>query len=131
MTTTPLPCPFCGHVGLEFREGSSFRWLLAECGSCGASCGETRIQTTGNGNPLEWADAAKTDAVKQWNERAPATAPDDQLRKYVELLLTNANWNVGGVLSEESRRRDYPSNGVAHVRLRDLARLRDALKGTP
>lgn len=75
MTTTPLPCPFCGHVGLEFREGSSFRWLLAECGSCGASCGETRIQTLGNGNPLEWADAAKADAVKQWNERAPATAP--------------------------------------------------------
>ena len=75
MTTTPLPCPFCGHVGLSFREGSSFRWLLAECGSCGASCGETRIQTTGNGNPREWADAAKADAVKQWNERAPATAP--------------------------------------------------------
>ena len=74
-TVKPLPCPFCGHVGLEFREGSSFRWLLASCGSCGASCGETRIQTTGNGNPLEWADAAKTDAVKQWNERAPATAP--------------------------------------------------------
>jgi len=27
------PCPFCGHVGLDFREGTTFRWLSAECGA--------------------------------------------------------------------------------------------------
>jgi len=39
------PCPFCGHVGLDFREDTSLRLLSAECGGCGAACGEIRIQT--------------------------------------------------------------------------------------
>lgn len=97
-------------------------WADSEYGNCPVSASEL----------LALIDAQATEIKQLRAELAKqATAPDDQLRKDVELLLTNANWNVGGVLSEESRRRDYPSNGVAHVRLRDLARLRDALKGTP
>ena len=68
--STPLPCPFCGHVGLDFREGSTFRWICAECANCGASCGETRVQTIGDGNPLDWLESAKADAVMEWNKRA-------------------------------------------------------------
>lgn len=41
MTHIPLkrelkPCPFCGETGLDFDEGSTFRWLLPSCKGCGA-----------------------------------------------------------------------------------------------
>lgn len=67
---TPLPCPFCGYVGLQFREGSTFRWLYSECGECGATCGETRVQTMGNGTRDEWLAQAEKDAIEVWNKRA-------------------------------------------------------------
>ena len=67
---TPPPCPFCGHVGLDFREGSTYRWLLPECHGCGAGCGETRIQTMGQGTREEWFEQARQDAIKTWNTRA-------------------------------------------------------------
>ena len=76
MTTkdqTIAPCPFCGHVGLEFREGSTFRWLIADCGgSCGCSLGETRIQTLGEGTKEEWMAQAQSNAIEVWNTRKPA-----------------------------------------------------------
>lgn len=63
------PCPFCGHAGLEFSEGSTFRWIVASCGGCGATTGETRIQTLGQGTKDEWMAHAQTDATEQWNRR--------------------------------------------------------------
>lgn len=63
------PCPFCGHVGLDFSEGSTFRWIVASCGGCGATTGETRIQTIGEGTCDEWMDQAKRDAIAAWNRR--------------------------------------------------------------
>ena len=66
------PCPFCGHVGLEFREGSTFRWLIADCGGCGCSLGETRIQTLGEGTKEEWMAQAQSNAIEVWNTRKPA-----------------------------------------------------------
>ncbi len=63
------PCPFCGHVGLEFSQGSTFRWIVASCGGCGATTGETRIQTLGQGTKDEWMAHAQADAVAQWNRR--------------------------------------------------------------
>lgn len=59
-----LPCPFCGVVGLEFEGGSTFRWLTASCEGCGASCGEIRVQTLGNGTCEEWKADAKLRAIK-------------------------------------------------------------------
>ena len=67
--TEPLPCPFCGHVGLSHSEGSTFRWLTTECNGCGAQCGEERINTM----TMERSAAieqAKVEALKTWNTRA-------------------------------------------------------------
>lgn len=74
MSHEPLPCPFCGFVGLDFQEGSTFRWLLPSCGGCGATRGETRIQTIGDGTKEEWLEAAKANAIEEWNDRTPAPA---------------------------------------------------------
>lgn len=78
MTTPPseqgaaalAPCPFCGAVGLDFGEGSTFRWITAECTGCGATTGETRIQTFGEGSRDEWLAVARNDAIAAWNRRA-------------------------------------------------------------
>lgn len=66
--TEPLPCPFCGHVGLSQSEGSTFRWLSTECNGCGAQCGEERINTMTmeRGAAIEQAKEA---AIKTWNTR--------------------------------------------------------------
>ena len=65
----PLPCPFCGHIGLAFSEGSTFRWVAYSCGGCGMGS-ETRIQTMGEGTNEEWRAQAERDAIKEWNTRA-------------------------------------------------------------
>lgn len=67
------PCPFCGHVGLDFTEGSTFRWLAYSCSGCGIGS-ETRMQTLGNGTKDEWRAAAERDAVAAWNTRAAEAA---------------------------------------------------------
>jgi len=72
--TLALPCPFCGHVGLEFNEGCTFRWIVASCGGCGASRGETRIQTFGEGAREDWLAEAQDDAIQNWNQRFVSNA---------------------------------------------------------
>ncbi len=57
------PCPFCGHVGLDFSEGSTYRWGEACCSGCGATCGEVRREYADKG---EWHQ----EAIRQWNTRA-------------------------------------------------------------
>ena len=59
-------CPFCGSLDLNFVEGSTFRWMVAECQSCGARCGETRVKTLGDQDP----DGDKAAALAEWNTRA-------------------------------------------------------------
>lgn len=88
----PLPCPFCGHVGLEFKEGSTFRWIIAECGGCGASRGETRIQTFGEGTRDEWMADVQADAIQEWNTRAILASARSQP---VQEPLTNAQIEEG------------------------------------
>lgn len=65
-----LPCPFCGHVGLDFTEGSTFRWRIAQCAGCGATTGEERIQTTGEGTKEEWEAVCRARLIAAWNRRA-------------------------------------------------------------
>jgi hypothetical protein len=61
----PLPCPFCGHIGLDFSDGETYRWGVASCGGCGASCGDVRREYPDHG---EW----HTEAIAEWNKRSPA-----------------------------------------------------------
>ena len=68
MSKEPLPCPFCGHVGLDFADGSTYRWGVASCGGCGASCGEIRREYPDKGG---WHD----EAIAEWNKRAPTPQP--------------------------------------------------------
>lgn len=88
MTDTVLPCPFCGHVGLDFKLGSTFRWLHVECANCEASCGEVRIQTMGEGGTDSWMLDAKAEAIKEWNTRAPKTTPAPPVATAVRLDCT-------------------------------------------
>lgn len=71
----PLPCPFCGKTGLNFSEGSTFRWLAYWCWGCGIGS-ETRMQTMGDGTLEEWRESAEQDAIAAWNTRAAPPAPD-------------------------------------------------------
>jgi hypothetical protein len=57
------PCPFCGHIGLDFSDGSTYRWGEASCSGCGATCGEVRRKYPDKG---EWHQ----EAIKEWNTRA-------------------------------------------------------------
>lgn len=68
MTEQLKPCPFCGAVGLDFEEGSTFRWLMPSCSGCGASCGEVRINTMTSDRELA-IEKTKHAAVKVWNRR--------------------------------------------------------------
>ena len=75
---TPAPCPFCGEASVTVREGSTFRWLVAECNNCGAQCGEVRKQTLGDGTPDEWQKAGEAAAIIAWNSRADAKHIEQQ-----------------------------------------------------
>ena len=57
------PCPFCGHIGLDFSDGSTYRWGEASCSGCGATCAEVRTEYPEKG---EW----NQEAIKEWNNRA-------------------------------------------------------------
>ncbi|SDI55205.1 Lar family restriction alleviation protein [Pseudomonas panipatensis] len=70
------PCPFCGHIGLTFNDGSTYRWGDARCAGCDASAGEVRRRYPDDG---EWHAAA----IEQWNNRA---IPADQVLVPKELL---------------------------------------------
>jgi len=74
----PLPCPFCGEVAFAVVEGSTYRWALATCLSCGASGGDVRSSDATRATAARGAfacdDATWNDAVAEWNRRAPVVA---------------------------------------------------------
>lgn len=80
----PLPCPFCGHVGLSHREGSTFRWLSTECNGCGAQCGEERINTMTMERSAA-VEQAKEAAIKTWNTRVALLPPQQQAEPMTEV----------------------------------------------
>ena len=69
--TAGLPCPFCGHIGVNVHEASTFRWVVAECDGCGAQGPEARRDTTKSW-PNEAEDTPK--AIAEWNTRAAQAA---------------------------------------------------------
>ena len=73
----PLPCPFCGHTGLNFLDGSTHRWGIASCETCGASCGEVRREYPDDG-------AWHKKAIFEWNQRTtpPAAQPAQEPHSY-------------------------------------------------
>lgn len=77
MTSASLPCPFCGHSGLYFHEGSSYRWIVAECGKCGANRGEIRLQTSGIDKAQAWEEA-KVRAIQEWNQRVERSSTEKE-----------------------------------------------------
>ena len=81
----PLPCPFCGHVGLSHNEGSTFRWLSTECNGCGAQCGEERIDTLSKDRGAAM-EQAKVAAIKTWNTRFTPFPPQQQAEPVVMRL---------------------------------------------
>ena len=70
------PCPFCGHVGLHFSDGSTFRWLDYSCAGCGIGS-EVRMQTLGDGTKEQWRAQAEQDAIKEWNTRSAPPASQE------------------------------------------------------
>lgn len=79
MTDELKPCPFCGDSGVTtMNEGSTFRWRYLSCNSCGATPGEVRVQTFGDGTPDEWEKQAAKDAIAAWNRRAQPAVPAEQ-----------------------------------------------------
>ena len=82
------PCPFCGHIGLIFHDGSTFRWGEARCSGCDASAGEVRRAYPDDG---EWHAAA----IEQWNTRA---VPADQVlvkRESLSIILDYIKGDCG------------------------------------
>jgi Lar family restriction alleviation protein len=67
------PCPFCGGSVISIHDGTTFRWMVAECADCGAQCGEVRVQTMGSGTPEEWEEKAHKTVMEEWNRRVTLT----------------------------------------------------------
>lgn len=53
---------------------------------------------------------------------------NEQLLDAAKRLVENANFQLGGVLSAESKSKDIPSRAVASVKARNLASLREAVR---
>jgi hypothetical protein len=77
---------------LDFSDGETYRWGVASCGGCGASCGDVRREYPDQG---EW----HAEAIAEWNRRSPA-APDLQ----AELDATNRQVEILSDALAESRR---------------------------
>lgn len=73
-----LPCPFCGGIDISTHEGSNFRWMVAECMTCGARSSEIRKQTVGEGNPQQWHEKAQRRAMEEWNTRTRLAQPEPE-----------------------------------------------------
>jgi Lar family restriction alleviation protein len=63
-----LPCPFCGSTDIVVREGSTFRWRIAICNECDATCGEIRHNTLADDQSQAEINSTK-DAIELWNIR--------------------------------------------------------------
>lgn len=98
----PLPCPFCGHTGLQFDSGSTYRWGIASCARCGATTGEVRRNYPDDG---KW----HAEAIAEWNRRAqpgqagqePITSETGNTPDQGASAITAESGKAGQVLSDE------------------------------
>ena len=86
----PLPCPFCGHIGLDFADGETYRWGVASCGGCGASCGDVRREYPDKG---EW----HTEAIAEWNKQSPTPQRKPLTDEDVERIVREARVGEHGI----------------------------------
>ena len=61
----------------------------------------------------------------------PRPAAPDRVHECAKRLVDHADFQLGGILSADSKARDIPSNAVSQVKARHLAALRDALAAMP
>jgi Lar family restriction alleviation protein len=107
------PCPFCGHSGITIHEGSTFRWMVAECNDCGATAGEVRVQTMGDGDRKDWINNGNRDALDAWNVRA---TPTKEGRQMDSRAAFEAWWE---------RKHNPRKEHIADWALREIERLRE------
>ncbi len=62
------PCPFCGGTKISIGDGTTFRWVVAECDECMARTGDIRINTMVARD--EAIAEAMPDIIKEWDTRA-------------------------------------------------------------
>lgn len=64
--TTVKPCPHCGGEEVTVVDGSTFRWCVAQCQTCGAQAGEVRKVSMASihGDDMR-------NAIAEWNRRTP------------------------------------------------------------
>lgn len=64
----PLPCPWCGCVGVTADETSTYRWAAAICNECGVVGPE--IRKGYSETKPEWEPRC----IAAWNDRPAARA---------------------------------------------------------
>lgn len=114
-------CPWCGEkpAGLSICEGSTFRWVIGSCPSCGANPGEIRRDTSISAEDRHIED--EKIAIAAWNTRAqpkPEVAPDD------EALITSLEMESAAV----SECFQNGSQDEIHEATDDLKKAREALR---
>lgn len=69
----PLPCPFCGHIGVSIVQTDTQKWRTAQCDECGAQSGDVRWLYTDDDPDAQ----AAARALEVWNTRNPSTSGSD------------------------------------------------------
>jgi hypothetical protein len=79
-----------------------------------------------SGNSTDAGDAA--DMIESLRQQlVDSQKREVMLRERAQRMIDNADWKVGGMLSDKSPARDIPSRAGSWVKTRNLASLRDAL----
>jgi hypothetical protein len=80
------PCPFCGSTDVIIADGTTFRWLTTMCQACAAQGPEVRIQTTGDGNPVQWRAKATKRAWSEWDKRYKEDEMDEMEQANADVM---------------------------------------------
>lgn len=94
--STPLPCPFCAHVGLTFEIVRGGRWGRASCENCEVTRGDVRIKD--GDDTYEWCKVA----IDDWNTRSvvpdsPKPIPVEYIEIQADLFQANVKTFMQGV----------------------------------
>lgn len=81
MSTTLLPCPFCGCTDVSNKDDGDFEWF--ECGWCGATSGYDPAPEF-EGKAASW----------HWNRRDPPALPDQPEREALVEKYAALFWSL-------------------------------------